>query len=121
MTGKISLIKIDVEGMEYDVLLGAKNIISKNKPIICFEQNKKEFDNNCNETNSIDLLRENGYKILVGEMEKDHAKQNWIYRRVRNIFWIFFGVTQKRIIKEYERLPKKDYKMIFAIHESKFY
>jgi len=121
MTQKISLIKIDVEGMEYDVLLGAKNIIEKNKPIICFEQNKKEFGNNCNETNSIDLLRANGYKMLVGEMEKDHMKQNWIYRRLRNIFWIFFGVTQNRIIKEYERLPKKDYKMIFAIHESKFF
>tara|TARA_B100000989_G_scaffold283286_1_gene249073 strand:+ start:175 stop:1077 length:903 start_codon:yes stop_codon:yes gene_type:complete len=121
MTQKISLIKIDVEGMEYDVLLGAKNIIEQNKPIICFEQNKKEFGNNCNETNSVDLLRANGYKILVGEMEKDHMKQNWIYRRLRNIFWIFFGVTQNRIIKEYERLPKKDYKMIFAIHESRFF
>ena len=110
MTGKISLIKIDVEGMEYDVLLGAKNIISKNKPIICFEQNKKEFDNNCNETNSIDLLRENGYKILVGEMEKDHAKQNWIYRRLRNIFWIFLELHKKELSKNMKGCLKKTIK-----------
>ena len=30
----IGMIKIDVEGLEYDVLKGAKNIISKKKPII---------------------------------------------------------------------------------------
>jgi len=34
---KIDLIKIDVEGAEYGVLLGAKNTILKNKPVIIFE------------------------------------------------------------------------------------
>ncbi|MEO6549630.1 MAG: FkbM family methyltransferase [Ferruginibacter sp.] len=33
----IDLIKIDVEGAEYEVLQGAKNILKKNKPIVLFE------------------------------------------------------------------------------------
>jgi len=34
---KVDFIKIDVEGFEPDVLLGARNIIQKNQPIIVFE------------------------------------------------------------------------------------
>jgi FkbM family methyltransferase len=34
---KVAFIKIDTEGGEYGVLLGAKEIIKKNKPIILFE------------------------------------------------------------------------------------
>ncbi len=34
---KISVIKIDVEGFEKDVILGSKNIINKHKPIIIVE------------------------------------------------------------------------------------
>ena len=117
MSEKIGLIKIDVEGMEYDVLLEQKILLSKTNPLYVLNKIKRVC-NNCNETNSIDLLRANGYKILVGEMEKDHMKQTG-FIDLRKYFY-FFWVTQNRIIKEYERLPKKDYKMIFAIHKSKF-
>jgi len=34
---KISFIKIDIEGNEYEFLLGAKNLIKKNKPILLIE------------------------------------------------------------------------------------
>lgn len=34
---KIDLIKIDVEGAEYDVLLGAESVLSRYKPILIFE------------------------------------------------------------------------------------
>ncbi|MCW3092510.1 MAG: methyltransferase FkbM family [Ferruginibacter sp.] len=34
---KIDLLKIDVEGAEYEVLQGAKNILKKDKPIVLFE------------------------------------------------------------------------------------
>lgn len=34
---KIDLVKIDVEGAEYQVLLGAKNLLQKNKPLVLFE------------------------------------------------------------------------------------
>jgi hypothetical protein len=35
--GKVSLIKIDVEGAEYFVLKGAENCIKRDKPVIVFE------------------------------------------------------------------------------------
>lgn len=35
--GKVSLIKIDVEGAEYSVLKGAENCIKQDKPVIVFE------------------------------------------------------------------------------------
>jgi FkbM family methyltransferase len=34
---QIDLVKIDVEGAEYEVLLGAKKVLQKNKPIVLFE------------------------------------------------------------------------------------
>jgi FkbM family methyltransferase len=34
---KIDLVKIDVEGAEYQVLLGAKKLLKRNKPIVLFE------------------------------------------------------------------------------------
>lgn len=37
----IWFIKIDVEGLEYDTLKGAKNIIEHNHPVILIEQNEK--------------------------------------------------------------------------------
>ncbi|MCD8570244.1 MAG: FkbM family methyltransferase [Alphaproteobacteria bacterium] len=41
----VSLIKLDVEGMEYDVLMGARDLIKKDKPYIILEchQPKNEF------------------------------------------------------------------------------
>ncbi len=33
----IDLVKMDVEGAEYQVLLGAKNLLQKNKPLVLFE------------------------------------------------------------------------------------
>jgi len=41
---KIHFIKIDVEGGEFDVLKGAKNLIKKNRPIILFECGKGASD-----------------------------------------------------------------------------
>ena len=41
---KIHLIKIDVEGGEFGVLKGAKNLLKKNKPIVIFECGKGASD-----------------------------------------------------------------------------
>ncbi len=48
-----NMLKIDCEGMEKEVLLGAKELITKHRPIIYIEQNK----------NHLDILREYNYKI----------------------------------------------------------
>lgn len=41
---KIDFIKIDVEGAEFGVLKGAKNLLTKNKPTILFECGKEACD-----------------------------------------------------------------------------
>lgn len=55
----VRLIKIDVEGHEYEVLLGAKEVILKHQPIIIFEQHESDFIGNS--TKSLDLVRSFNY------------------------------------------------------------
>jgi FkbM family methyltransferase len=56
--GKIGLIKIDTEGAEYQVLLGAKTILQKHKPSVIFEANE------INELEKIkDFLAKFGYMV----------------------------------------------------------
>ena len=59
-TEKINLIKIDVEGHEYEVLKGASKIIKKNKPLVLFEHHLNNFKLNVSPT--LNLLKKMGYK-----------------------------------------------------------
>jgi FkbM family methyltransferase len=58
---KIDFIKIDVEGAEFGVLKGAKNLLIKNKPVILFECGKGASD--YYGTNPLDL-----YDFMVDEV-----------------------------------------------------
>lgn len=115
--GDIKAIKIDVEGMEADVLRGAEKIISSNKPIICFEQHKSEFTNNFRETECIDWLRQRQFKIFA--LDKSEKRKS-IVRKLTNLYQSFAGIKRKRSIVEYNKLPRGNYSMIYAIHESFF-
>lgn len=62
---KIDLIKIDVEGYEMDVLLGAKEIIEKHKPKIILEFSPVFYEK-LKPSDSVDILKfflKNGYEI----------------------------------------------------------
>jgi len=39
---KLNFLKIDVEGMEYAVIAGAKNLIAKHKPVLYVENDRKD-------------------------------------------------------------------------------
>ena len=109
----LKLIKIDVEGMEFEVIKGAKKIIEYFKPVICFEQHEEEFLDS-NETKSINLLRSQGYKIFTLNKDK---KTNFFYR-IFDIFKnILFGIDEKREIIESIKLSRDTYG-VFAIHKS---
>ena len=56
----ISLIKIDVEGHELQVLEGCKSLIEKNKPVLMFEQHQRDFVGNNNKV--INFIKEQGYE-----------------------------------------------------------
>jgi FkbM family methyltransferase len=59
---KISYIKIDVEGYEYQVLIGAIQLITNNKPVIILEEHNDIIT--FNEPKSFQLLESLNYKIL---------------------------------------------------------
>ncbi|MFB2918263.1 FkbM family methyltransferase [Aerosakkonema sp. BLCC-F2] len=62
---KIDVIKIDVEGMEYDVLLGAKAVIEKYHPLIYFETLPIFFKYTSHNIRTIyEFLANLGYRIL---------------------------------------------------------
>lgn len=56
-----SFLKIDTEGSEYDMLLGAGDVISKCKPLIAMEvwRNPNDYSNHLK---AIDFLKGRGYK-----------------------------------------------------------
>lgn len=111
----VSLIKIDVEGMEFSALKGAEKVITKHYPVICFEQHESEFDSEFNETKSINWLRSKGYKIFSLAHKK---RRNTVIKKLHNLKQLLFGYNEHRAIIEYEKLPKATYSMIYAVHSN---
>ena len=112
----VKLIKIDVEGMEHKVILGAEITISEHKPVIAFEQRLSEFTVPSNETKTIDFLRTLGYEMFW--LKNSTTQMPWVFRRIKNIYQLFFGYVQKRQIISNNKVPTGSHSMIFAIHKS---
>jgi len=73
----VKLIKMDVERHELPAIMGAKNIIIQNQPIILFEQHTSDFKNG--ESPVIQALQELGYKhfaIIKKYPRADGSKWN---------------------------------------------
>jgi len=66
------VIKIDVEGHEYNVLKGMQNLLSNNNCVLSLEL----FQNNFSSVNG--YLNDNGYMMLMPEFEKS-SEYNYIY------------------------------------------
>lgn len=69
---KIDYIKIDVEGMEWEILNSSADLLSKFKPTLLFESWVSEDVSNCTTKNCYDLLEQLGYKFFepsVGEAD----------------------------------------------------
>tara|TARA_Y100001935_G_C17286360_1_gene500614 strand:- start:500 stop:1393 length:894 start_codon:yes stop_codon:yes gene_type:complete len=110
----LQAIKIDVEGMEIDVLKGSERIITNSLPVIGLEQLEEEFKEEFTETAALDWLRERGFKIFTLKMSETH----WFVRRIKDLLSIFDGGKLTREIIEYEKLPKGSYGMIYAVHKT---
>lgn len=63
--GHVSMIKVDVEGYEYEALLGGEKVIAKNKPYIIFEFSPHlyEKDYEGKSLKLLSFLSNNGYHI----------------------------------------------------------
>ena len=108
----VALLKIDVEGMEFDVLSGGRKFIESNEPVIAFEQHVADFDEN-NETLSIRLLRSLGYQICW--LERPGNALPWFFRRIRNVAELFIPIGSTTRIVTGEMVPKKLHLMLVAI------
>ena len=76
----VSLIKIDIEGMEFEALLGASKLLAHHRPVVYFEQN-----DTTKLPHTYDYLVGAGYRLLWLETHPFNKKN---FRGVKeNIWW----------------------------------
>ena len=68
------MIKIDVEGFEEQILLGAQQTIENNLPILVIEQQKHEYQDDMKDLSSIKLLNKWGYEVV------EQYNKDWILK-----------------------------------------
>ena len=75
---KVSLIKIDVEGYELNVIRGALNTIRKFKPILFVELNEENLKQYGHSSETlVNLLWELGYRVLDSKTGDVLRNSNW--------------------------------------------
>lgn len=116
----IHLLKIDVEGHEYDAIKGAKNLISKHMPLIMFEQLKHEINDGT--SICIEWLKGVGYSKFACIEDRQLPLRKFTPKMVReplkNMIEIIRG--RKRLIITKEKFHRKDYPFILAIPDRFF-
>ena len=117
---KISFIKIDIEGYEYKALIGLKNTIINDSPIIVLEQWTDAFDEIKKTTKSIDFLKKNHYKFFYEpNYFKRKKNKNKILRSINKIIFslqILFDSKKINLcgLKKIENFEIRPYLMIIA-------
>ena len=111
----IKLIKIDVEGKELQVLLGAKNILLSNRPIILFEHHLQNFDEKGN-SKCISFLSTMGYKTYatIGHIPSVSTKNSFIIKLFKNLI-SFFVYRMKMVVRIETDISPNFYPFIVAI------
>jgi FkbM family methyltransferase len=111
----IQLIKIDVEGKELQVLLGAKNILLSNRPIILFEHHLQNFDEKGN-SKCISFLSTMGYKTYatIGHIPSVSTKNSFIIKLFKNLI-SFFVYRMKMVVRIETDISPNFYPFIVAI------
>ena len=108
---KISLIKIDIEGHEFQALRGAKEVLRKNKPVVLFEQHPDDIHNHTSDV--IEFLKAENYEFFIIENRYKFGK-NIFTKSISFLARLFLGF-QKIIIKSDNVFKKRLYEMIIAI------
>jgi len=106
----IGLIKIDVEGAEYEVLKGSEVIISKNKPIIIMEC----WDSQKGEARSITYLRSLGYQYFLYPVILPIRRSGFFGKIVTLFKTLISGGGYGIAFCEFNE--KSDYELLIAVH-----
>lgn len=114
---EISMIKIDVEGHELEVMAGAKNLIHKNRPLLIFEHNIEISKEKTLKINN--FLKQIDYVIYLIQPNFNlfsNAFSKLIGGMMR------FTLGEKLIIQQTDSLPHKNFpgfQLILAIPKNK--
>lgn len=85
---RLNFLKVDTEGNELDVFLGAQQILSLHKPHICFEVSLTFWAYIENSVDSLfNLLKKQGYELFVLK-EGRLYEYKWLNERIVNMFAI---------------------------------
>jgi FkbM family methyltransferase len=109
-TGTISLMKIDVEGFESNVIRGAWRTIQHHQPLILMEQLASEFKEGTSE--SIEALRKQGYAFCWNQPWA--TSKGWVARRINTVRNIFMGTTYDHNFMTGD-VPPATYEMLIAV------
>lgn len=113
---QVGLIKIDVEGMEKAVINGALGIISRDKPVIVFEQSQEDFGNQ-NSTPSMKILSKIGYDFFW--IKNDWNSSSLIKRFFRLVAGLIRGNFNTDIVIHGPGLvPVAHHDMLIAVFKS---
>lgn len=111
---KIALMKIDVEGHEAEVLLGAERLVATHGPIILFEQIPNEIENGS--SRAIDILRQWNYKFYT--ISKNFSFGDGKLSKIGSLLChMVFG--EREIFQKTDRFPRRYYEMIVAVPGAK--
>ena len=98
---KIKFIKIDVEGNELNVFLGAERLLSKHWPHICFEVNPMIWAHLGSSVGTmLDLLKSKGYELFVVEEDNRLHEYKNLFQSSFNIFAIHQSQKPKLLNKK---------------------
>lgn len=113
----VKFIKVDVEGMEKDVLQGAIKIIDKYKPILYVENDRQEKSREL-----IEFIQSLGYE-LYWHLPKLYNKNNF-FRNNNNIFGNILSVNMLCIhkdlkiqVKQMQKIEDSNYHIMRKINE----
>lgn len=126
---EIGLVKVDAEGMEYEVLSSATETLRKHKPIIAFEQLQHQFILNADipETETIQFLRKLGYEIFVvrksifesSRFLSTVSGETFSRSILRKLFDKFVGLFYRyRSIEISDLVRPGSYPMLLAAHKT---
>lgn len=114
----VSVIKLDVEGNEIDVINSCKDIISLNKPVLLFELNK-----NANHA-LLDILRNLGYLNFYSQGKLDTMNKYGGKTFFHKVFRFFLrGMYYKKNMKIFRvsKFMNIDYPLVIATHPDSKY